>query len=291
MEAGVIEQLHPLLNNLDRGRGGLDPVRWMYCQVWPTRRHAQLAIFEFIAGWYNQHRLHSTLGYSTPPRSSGAPYLLPSRANEPLHRNGSSQGKETAHGKRKTYPRTAPLVLGRPGFENRGAYCGKIKDFAEKQAANEDPWIQSYQAWLRDGTPDFARLTAGRSLSQQLHTGLCQSQDSASHGMVAPLDQAARARPQFDFVLSSRGRSPGFHDQILAVCRARRLRPKGVEGGRDPDGDGSCRGWHGCFDRAAADDALAERRTGLSSPPRSGAAPGRDRGAASGFPLARAAVF
>jgi putative transposase len=38
----------------------------IYRHVWPTRRHAQLAIFEFIAGWYNQHRRHSTLGYSSP---------------------------------------------------------------------------------------------------------------------------------------------------------------------------------------------------------------------------------
>ena len=38
----------------------------IYCHVWPTRRHAELAIFEFIAGWYNQHRRHSTLGYRSP---------------------------------------------------------------------------------------------------------------------------------------------------------------------------------------------------------------------------------
>jgi putative transposase len=38
----------------------------IYRHVWPTRRHAELAIFEFIAGWYNQHRRHSTLGYSSP---------------------------------------------------------------------------------------------------------------------------------------------------------------------------------------------------------------------------------
>jgi putative transposase len=38
----------------------------IYRHVWPTRRHAQLAIFEFIAGWYNQHRRHSTLGYLSP---------------------------------------------------------------------------------------------------------------------------------------------------------------------------------------------------------------------------------
>jgi transposase InsO family protein len=38
----------------------------IYRHVWPTRREAELAIFEFIAGWYNQHRRHSTLGYSSP---------------------------------------------------------------------------------------------------------------------------------------------------------------------------------------------------------------------------------
>jgi putative transposase len=38
----------------------------IYRHGWPTRRHAQLAIFEFIAGWYNHHRRHSTLGYSSP---------------------------------------------------------------------------------------------------------------------------------------------------------------------------------------------------------------------------------
>jgi transposase InsO family protein len=38
----------------------------IYRCVWPTRRQAQLAIFEFIAGWYNHHRRHSTLGYCSP---------------------------------------------------------------------------------------------------------------------------------------------------------------------------------------------------------------------------------
>ena len=38
----------------------------IYRHVWPTRRQAELAVFEFIAGWYNQHRRHSTLGYSSP---------------------------------------------------------------------------------------------------------------------------------------------------------------------------------------------------------------------------------
>ena len=34
--------------------------------VWPTRRQARTAIFEFIAGFYNRQRRHSTLGYLSP---------------------------------------------------------------------------------------------------------------------------------------------------------------------------------------------------------------------------------
>jgi len=33
---------------------------------WPTRHDAQTAIFDFIERWYNNLRLHSTLGYVTP---------------------------------------------------------------------------------------------------------------------------------------------------------------------------------------------------------------------------------
>lgn len=38
----------------------------IYRHVWPTRRQAESAIFEFIAGWYNQHRRHSALGFLSP---------------------------------------------------------------------------------------------------------------------------------------------------------------------------------------------------------------------------------
>jgi putative transposase len=34
--------------------------------VWPSRTAARTAIFDFIEGWYNLHRLHSSLGYSSP---------------------------------------------------------------------------------------------------------------------------------------------------------------------------------------------------------------------------------
>jgi transposase InsO family protein len=33
---------------------------------WDHGRQAQLAVFDFIEGWYNPHRLHSALGYTSP---------------------------------------------------------------------------------------------------------------------------------------------------------------------------------------------------------------------------------
>ncbi|MGZ6590289.1 MAG: integrase core domain-containing protein, partial [Solirubrobacteraceae bacterium] len=35
----------------------------IYRQSWPTRAAARTAIFEYIEGWYNPRRRHSTLGY------------------------------------------------------------------------------------------------------------------------------------------------------------------------------------------------------------------------------------
>jgi len=34
--------------------------------TWPSRAAARTAIFDFIEGWYNLHRLHSSLGYLSP---------------------------------------------------------------------------------------------------------------------------------------------------------------------------------------------------------------------------------
>jgi transposase InsO family protein len=34
--------------------------------AWPSRAAARTAIFDFIEGWYNVHRLHSSLGYRSP---------------------------------------------------------------------------------------------------------------------------------------------------------------------------------------------------------------------------------
>jgi hypothetical protein len=38
----------------------------IYRQSWPTRAQARTAIFEFIEGWYNPRRRHSTLAYLSP---------------------------------------------------------------------------------------------------------------------------------------------------------------------------------------------------------------------------------
>ena len=35
-------------------------------QPWPTRRDLSAAVFEYIEGFYNRQRRHSTLGYLTP---------------------------------------------------------------------------------------------------------------------------------------------------------------------------------------------------------------------------------
>jgi putative transposase len=35
----------------------------IYRHTWATRAEARTAIFEYIEGWYNPHRRHSTLGY------------------------------------------------------------------------------------------------------------------------------------------------------------------------------------------------------------------------------------
>lgn len=34
--------------------------------AWPTRLDAQQSIFDYIERWYNNERLHSTIGYVTP---------------------------------------------------------------------------------------------------------------------------------------------------------------------------------------------------------------------------------
>jgi transposase InsO family protein len=46
----------------DIGREG----ELIYRHTWPTRAEARTAVFEYIEGWYNPRRRHSTLGYLSP---------------------------------------------------------------------------------------------------------------------------------------------------------------------------------------------------------------------------------
>ena len=41
-------------------------VELVHRATWPTRQHARSAIFGYLAGFYNRHRRHSTLGYYSP---------------------------------------------------------------------------------------------------------------------------------------------------------------------------------------------------------------------------------
>ena len=53
--------------------------RLIYTRAWPTRAGLRRAVFEYIEGWYNTRRLHSTLGYMSPAKY------------EALHRNADRQ--------------------------------------------------------------------------------------------------------------------------------------------------------------------------------------------------------
>ncbi|MGW2370013.1 transposase [Streptomyces sp. NPDC001667] len=39
---------------------------------WPSRALARTAVFDFIEGWYNSRRLHSSLGYLSPAEYEAA---------------------------------------------------------------------------------------------------------------------------------------------------------------------------------------------------------------------------
>jgi putative transposase len=59
----------------------------IYRHTWSNRRVAELAIFEFIAGWYNQYHVIPHWAISAPPLSNGARPLT-SPPNQTLHQTG-----------------------------------------------------------------------------------------------------------------------------------------------------------------------------------------------------------
>jgi putative transposase len=63
----------------------------IYRQSWPTRAAARAAIFEYIEGWYNPRRRHSTLGYLSPIEFERQHTELAQPALEPsISDNGSA---------------------------------------------------------------------------------------------------------------------------------------------------------------------------------------------------------
>lgn len=73
----------------------------IYRQSWPTRAAARTAIFEYIEGWYNPRRRHSTLGYLSPIQFEQQHTELAQLALEaPIPPNGSvaSIAPRTSHG-------------------------------------------------------------------------------------------------------------------------------------------------------------------------------------------------
>ena len=61
----------------------------IYRRSWPTRAAARTAVFEYIEGWYNPRRRHSTLGYLSPVE-------FERHHTEPTTRRASTDSFDTA---------------------------------------------------------------------------------------------------------------------------------------------------------------------------------------------------
>ena len=64
----------------------------IYRQSWPTRAAARVAVFEYIEGWYNPRRRHSTLAYLSPPEFERHHAELAEPLEVPRSANGSVAG-------------------------------------------------------------------------------------------------------------------------------------------------------------------------------------------------------
>ncbi len=63
--------------------------------------------------------------------------------------------KELLGAKRRTYPRTALLLLGRPGMERLGLRDRWMVNFMNNQAAQEPDWIATFTAWRSGAAGPF----------------------------------------------------------------------------------------------------------------------------------------
>ena len=71
-------------------------------RAWPTRAGLRRAVFDYIEGWYNTRRLHSSLGYLQPRRIRGTSTTTPTvrrhdQHKQPVRRTGSSPHEHSQH--------------------------------------------------------------------------------------------------------------------------------------------------------------------------------------------------
>jgi hypothetical protein len=87
----------------------------IYRQAWPTRAEARAAVFEYIEGWYNPRRRHSTLGYLSPAEyeRQHAEQLQAALESTPSS-NGSLVGITPTTPRRSSSVGLAPMVNGQP---------------------------------------------------------------------------------------------------------------------------------------------------------------------------------
>jgi Integrase core domain len=120
----------------------------IYRQSWPTRAHARTAIFEYIEGWYNPRRRHSTLGYLSPiefERQHTGLTQWALKASIPANRSVAvsvAEGRRRAHnaprldGRRRFRCRRLDLSRERPRGSNRSR-SGRDDD---SQGTNGSGW-------------------------------------------------------------------------------------------------------------------------------------------------------
>jgi transposase InsO family protein len=61
----------------DVRRNALFATGLLHRASWPTRQHARTAIFQYLEGFYNRQRSHSTLGYRSPIDFEGDHLAIP----------------------------------------------------------------------------------------------------------------------------------------------------------------------------------------------------------------------
>ena len=74
-------------------RASSPPSRPSSCTAprWPTRQQARSAIFQYLEGFYNRHRRHSTLGYRSPAAFEADYLALPCRLTKLSTESGQDQ--------------------------------------------------------------------------------------------------------------------------------------------------------------------------------------------------------